>query len=74
MDAETIEKFAAIEATVAELKTQLACLIAPKPKGKVIAMKEAAYRLGISRHTLRRRAMADPTLGRKIGGRWQFPA
>jgi hypothetical protein len=77
MDAETIEmKFAALEAviarheaTVARLAAQLA---APKPSAEVICMKEAAARLGVSRHTLRRRAKADPSLGQKVGGRWQF--
>jgi predicted double-glycine peptidase len=74
MDAEIIEKVLALEATVAEFKEQLEGLFASKPSAEVICMKEAAARLGISRHTMRRRALADPSLGRKIGGRWQFPA
>jgi len=71
MDAETTQKFAALEATVARLTEQLAA-IAPKPPGSVICMKAAAGRLGVSRHTLRRRALKDPSLGQKIGGRWVF--
>jgi hypothetical protein len=69
MDNETRLKFAALEVTIADLKTQLAT-IAPKPPGEVLCMKEAAARRGISRHTMRRRALADPSLGRKVGGRW----
>jgi hypothetical protein len=74
MDAETAARFAAQEAKIADLARQLDELLAPKPPGEVICMKEAAARLGVSRHTLRRRALADPSLGQKIGGRWQFPA
>ena len=74
MDNETAEKIADLEATVADLKAQIAGLLAPKPRGEVICMKEAAFRLKVSRHTMRRRALADPSLGQKIGGRWQFPA
>jgi hypothetical protein len=69
MDAETAQKFAAIEAMVARLESQLAA-IAPKSPGEIICMKEAAARLCVSRHTMRRRALADPSLGKKIGGRW----
>ncbi len=71
MDAETVEKFRVLEAVIAHLEEQLAAIM-PKPSAEVICMKEAAARLGISRHTLRRRVLADPTLGEKIGGRWQF--
>jgi hypothetical protein len=71
MDDETAQKFADLESAVRNLQSQLAT-IAPKSPGKVICMKEAAARLGISRHTMRRRVLADPTLGEKIGGRWQF--
>jgi hypothetical protein len=75
MDPEIVdEKFAALEATVARLEEQLAGLLSPKSSLEVVCMKRAAARLGISRHTLRRRALADPSLGRKVGGRWQFPA
>jgi len=59
---------------ITRLEAQLAGLFAPKSPGKVLCMKEAAARRGVSRHTLRRRALADPNLGQKIGGRWQFPA
>jgi hypothetical protein len=69
MDAETAGKFAALETVIARLEEQLAA-IAPKPPGEVVCMKEAAARHGVSRHTMRRRALADPSLGQKIGGRW----
>lgn len=74
MDAEIIEKVLALEAEVAELKAWRDGRDAPKSPGEVVCMKEAAARLGVSRHTMRRRALADLSLGRKIGGRWQFPA
>jgi hypothetical protein len=69
MDPETRNKFLALEDVVAGLQARLDA-IAPKQTGSVINMKQAAARLGISRHTMRRRALADPSLGRKIGGRW----
>lgn len=72
MDTEIIaQKVRALEAMFTELKEQFA-MLAPKPSAEVICMKEAAARLGISRHTMRRRALADPSLGQKVGGRWQF--
>ena len=71
MDAETAQKFTTLEAVIARLEEQLAA-IAPKPCAEVICMKQAAARLGISRHTMRRRALADPSLGKKIGGRWHM--
>lgn len=66
MDAETIEKFLALEATVAELKEQLAGRAAP---GKVIMLKQVAPDLGISVETLRRRILHDPAW-EKRAGRW----
>jgi hypothetical protein len=58
MDAEIASKFAVLEATIARLEIQLAGLLAPKLSGDVVCMKEAAARLGISRHTMRRRAFS----------------
>lgn len=75
MDNETRQKIAELEVVIAEFKLQLADLApSTKPPGRVISMKQAAARLGCSRHTMRRRVLADPSLGQKIGGRWQFPA
>jgi hypothetical protein len=66
VDAETIEKFAALEAEVAELKAQLAGRAAP---GKVVYLKQLAPELNISVETLRRRIMKDPAW-QKVSGRW----
>jgi hypothetical protein len=69
MDAETIEKFATLETTIARLEEQLAGLLAPKPSGDVVMLKQVAPELGISVETLRRRALHDPAW-EKRAGRW----
>jgi hypothetical protein len=74
MDAETAARFAAQEARISDLARQLDAVLNPPPQGKVLCMKEAAARLGVSRHTMRRRALADPSLGHKRGGVWEIDA
>jgi hypothetical protein len=69
MDNETSEKFAALEATIADLKAQLTGLLAPKSSGRVIVLKKAAHDCGISVETLRRRILRDPAW-EKRAGRW----
>jgi hypothetical protein len=75
MDDETARKFADLESAVRNLQSQLAEALNPPPRGSVLSMKQAVYRYGWSRETLRRRASVGEIPGAvKRAGRWQFPA
>jgi hypothetical protein len=70
MDRETAAKFEAVQERLDVLQQQLDELRAPRPTGQTICLKEAAARSGYSTETVRRRLIADPSLGQKRGGRW----
>lgn len=77
MDDETKAAFAAMEALIAAQTTELtgvkAELAALKPRAEqenTISLNAYAARIGFSRESARRRLLADPRLGQKIGGRW----
>jgi hypothetical protein len=69
MDAEIAKKFVALEVVIARLEEQLAGMIAPKPEGEVIMLKQIALELGISVETLRRRILHDPAWEKRAGRR-----
>jgi hypothetical protein len=73
-NAEIAAKFALMEATITALAAELAALRAERlPAGKVIGLKEFAYRSGCSVETARRKILHDPAW-RKIGARWSRDA
>jgi hypothetical protein len=77
MDEETRKAFAAQEEKLAAPEERIKALQAQldamnPPKGEFICLEEAAHRRGMTYETMRRKAAAFG--GRKVGGRWQFPA
>jgi len=54
-------RFAALEQVMRDLQAQLDALKPHPPIGETICLKEKVARSGWSRHTLVRRALADPS-------------
>ena len=83
MDAETRLQIEALQRENAEKSTKLAEMDARldalwavlyPPAENIVSLKEAAARLGISTEAARRRALRNPAIAQKIGGRWAFKA
>jgi hypothetical protein len=71
VDDETIAAFAAMEARIVALMNELATLKPRAEQENTITLVQYAKRIGFSRESARRRLLADPRLGQKIGGRWR---
>jgi hypothetical protein len=59
MDDNTLARLAALEQVVCSLQAPLDTTLGPRPAGQTICLKEAAARSGVSRATMRCRALAD---------------
>jgi hypothetical protein len=70
LDAETAARFAAIEREVEALRRRLE----GRARKPIYTLKAAALDTGMSDETIRRWALEDATLGRKIGGQWEIDA
>ncbi|MGO9236671.1 MAG: hypothetical protein ACLP4V_22325 [Methylocella sp.] len=53
------------------LKAEIAALKARHEPENTISLNAYAARIGFSRESARRRLLADPKLGAKVGGRWR---
>jgi len=71
MDEEAAARLAAQDARIAALATELAAMKRRAEQENTISLNEYARRIDFSRESARRRLLADPKLGTKIGGRWR---